>query len=480
MSPNAANAPARRRILIVEDDAIVALDLENHLRRAGYAVSGIAHSAAQALESAAQSKPDLALMDIVIKGPMDGVDAATLLYERFGVPVVYLTAYSDRATVERIKQASAYGYLVKPLQRDQLRTTIEVALVRHEMECKLKHSERSVRAIMDAVPALVGYLDRDQRYVFANGAFERWFGLPPHEVVGRTLAQVLGSQAHAREVEPFARALRGETVTFEDHDVANDKRHVQVTFTPDRSRNEVRGVYVVVSDISQRVKEDLRRRNEELTTANARLREDVEAERKRIAHALHDQMGQDLTALRVHLGRVARRWGEDPALAAIVQQMRGVVDEAGSAMRRIISDLRPLALDDLGIAAAAREIIKSVEAASGIAIDLTVEGDLDQLSPARQTALYRMLQESLTNVVRHSEATEASVRLGVAAQQARLEVSDNGRGFEAHAQRRDDAYGLAGMQDRAAQLGGVAVIRSSPGNGAAVEISLPLQPRNSS
>jgi two-component system, NarL family, sensor histidine kinase UhpB len=211
-----------------------------------------------------------------------------------------------------------------------------------------------------------------------------------------------------------------------------------------------------------------------LSESNLRLRDEIETERRRIAHALHDETGQDLTAVLLHLGRLKQRFRDDSSVTSIIDPMHNALSSAITSMRRIINDLRPLALDDLGFVAAARELIQNVEKASGVAIDLMIEGEPSLLTAAEQTNLYRTLQEALSNVVRHANATEIHVTFVCLDWTARLEVRDNGNGFDAMALNRRTSYGLLGMQERAQLLGGQFEMRSQPGEGSRICFAFPM------
>ncbi len=125
---------ANARILVVEDEAIVAKDVQSRLEGLGYAVIGIAASGEQAVSKAMETQPDLVLMDIRLKGQMDGVEAAGQIRDRFNIPVVYVTAYADDDTLRRAKITQPFGYILKPFETRELHTTIEMALYKHQLE----------------------------------------------------------------------------------------------------------------------------------------------------------------------------------------------------------------------------------------------------------------------------------------------------------------------------------------------------------
>lgn len=133
------------KILVVEDESIVAKDIQTTLRSLGYSVPAVVSSGEAAIDRAAASDLDLVLMDIVLKGEMDGVEAAEQIYENFNIPVIYLTAYADDHTLQRAKTTTPFGYILKPFEERELQTAIEIALYRHKMENKLKRTEAELR-----------------------------------------------------------------------------------------------------------------------------------------------------------------------------------------------------------------------------------------------------------------------------------------------------------------------------------------------
>ena len=135
----------KAKILVVEDESIVALDIQSQLRSLGYAVPAVVSSGAEAIRKAGETRPDLVLMDIRLKGEMDGVEAAGQIWARFGIPVFYLTAYADEDTLQRAKITGPFGYILKPFEGRELHTTIEMALYRHRSEQALRESEARLR-----------------------------------------------------------------------------------------------------------------------------------------------------------------------------------------------------------------------------------------------------------------------------------------------------------------------------------------------
>jgi len=131
-------AMRKRRIMIVEDEQLIARDIKSRLQQSGYSVVGIVSSGKDAIQKASEAKPDLVLMDIVLKGNMDGIEAAKKIRDRFDIPIIYLTAHADQSKLERAKMTEPVGYVLKPFQHKDLRFSIEIALSKHEKERKLR------------------------------------------------------------------------------------------------------------------------------------------------------------------------------------------------------------------------------------------------------------------------------------------------------------------------------------------------------
>jgi CheY-like chemotaxis protein len=131
------------KILVVEDEVIVAQDIAGRLKKLGYAVTATVSSGEEAIQKARENQPDLVLMDIVLKGDMDGVTAAEKIRTNMNVPTVFLTAYADDKTLQRAKLTDPFGYIIKPFQQNDLRVAVEIALHRHEIETKMQEALKS-------------------------------------------------------------------------------------------------------------------------------------------------------------------------------------------------------------------------------------------------------------------------------------------------------------------------------------------------
>jgi len=178
-------------VLIVEDEAIIAQNIQELLFSLDYDAFAIASSSHEALARASERCPNVVLMDIRIKGELDGIATAALLRERFDVPIIYLTAHADAATIERATKTEPYGYLVKPIKPPDLRSAIEVAHYRHSMESRARARERWFSTTMRSIADAVITVDLAGKITFLNPAAELLVGMPAKEAMGRSALEVV-------------------------------------------------------------------------------------------------------------------------------------------------------------------------------------------------------------------------------------------------------------------------------------------------
>ena len=204
-----------RKILVVEDEHIVALDIRNRLKGLGYAVPAIAHSGKQAIEKTEEHGPDLVLMDIMLKGDMDGIDTANYIHENIGIPVIYLTAYADQSTFERAKITEPYGYILKPFDERELYTSIEMALYKHEVEHKLIDREQWLSTTLKSIGDGVITTDNNENITFMNSVAESLTGWQQKEALGKNLNEVfclINAETNDDYVGPLNRVLVNNSV----------------------------------------------------------------------------------------------------------------------------------------------------------------------------------------------------------------------------------------------------------------------------
>ena len=175
------------QILVVEDESLVAKDIVNMVRGLGYSVPAVVSTGEEAIVIAEKTRPDIILMDIVLKGQIDGIEAAQHIWENFSIPVVYLTAYADEATLQRAKVTEPFGYILKPFDERELQTTIEMAFFKAQMEKKLRERERWLSTILRSIGDGVIVTDQGGGVTFMNGVAESLTGWNQAEVLEKPL-----------------------------------------------------------------------------------------------------------------------------------------------------------------------------------------------------------------------------------------------------------------------------------------------------
>lgn len=221
-------------ILIVEDEAIVAADLAGKLQQLGYEVAGIAAAGEKAITQAGSLRPQLVLMDIKLEGPMDGIEAAEVIRRRHDVPVIYLTAHSDVATLSRAKLTGPFGYILKPFEERELATQIELALYKHQAERELREQREWLRVTLTSIGDAVIAADNTGRISFVNPVAESLTGWKAEEAMGRPVTDVfriVNEQTGQTLAEPVSQVLRhSRAVALTNHAalVTKDGRLVPV------------------------------------------------------------------------------------------------------------------------------------------------------------------------------------------------------------------------------------------------------------
>jgi PAS domain S-box-containing protein len=258
---------AKARILIVEDEGIVALDIEKTLQELGFEVTDKVASADEAMKSAAANRPDLVLMDVRIRGALDGIETAELLRRDYDVPVAFLTAHGDQETVERAKRTSPSGFLLKPFKQAELYSVVEIALYRARMERVLREREQLLATTLRSIGDAVITTDGGLAVTFMNQAAESLTGWRLGDALGRPLEQVLplrDEESGAELTGAFTKALfcrtkqhiAAATLASKDGSV----HHVQDSVAPILDGTALHGTVVVVTDVT--AKRDLSRQLE--------------------------------------------------------------------------------------------------------------------------------------------------------------------------------------------------------------------------
>lgn len=337
-------------IFVVEDDAIICEDLRRTLERLGYVVCGTARSGVEAVLAIEQHRPNLVLMDIKLGGRVDGIQTTVTIRKRWNLPVIYLTSHSDEATLSRAKETGPHGYLLKPFNERDLRTAIEVALRKHELELKLLERERWFATTLESVGDAVIATDREGQITFMNAVAEKVTGWTRQDAKGKRLNEVL------KVVDTSGRHL------LTTHDPANDDEFKVELPTGARLKDRggtskelddsiapildelgnVLGSVVVFRDITER------KRLEQRLAASERLAS-ISAMAAGMAHEINTPLSGTLGNVEFALRRLEGIRDEARALQpggpvhqAVTEAIEALSDanRAGGRVRSIVTDLK--------------------------------------------------------------------------------------------------------------------------------------------
>ena len=509
----ADSAPSAPSILIVEDEALVAADIEARLERMGYRVAGQAQTSEEAIQQTVEHRPDLILMDINLGRGGDGVATAQALRPHRDVPVVFLTANSDPATVERATRAGPFGYILKPFKDREIEIAIQLALAKHEMEHRLRLSERRFIATVSGLADGVIAADPAGKVTFLNPAAERLTGWPLAEAVGRELREVFpalhpetretdtaffsaflhvcNSEAVIREAVLRARAGAESFIEYRAAYLYDDRRRFS-------------GAVISITDVTERRQagERLAHSQRELQKAHEHLLHKHE-ELQGFYHSVSHEVKTPLTSPREFVSLVLE--GLAGPVTETQQEYLSIAQESCDQMRTYINDMLDVTRLDTGKvhvefqpaslgALAQRFVTRFAPAAArkGVALECVVAPNLPLL-PLDESRIGQVLTNLLSNALKFTpEAGRITVSVTAAARGClELAVADTGRGIapEHHDRifdrlyqvEREDASSREGLglglhicRELTRLHGGTIRVESKVGTGSAFIVSLPI------
>jgi len=375
----------KMKILITEDESIVAMHLESKLQKLRYEVTSIVDSGEATIKSVIANQPDLVLMDIRIKGEMDGIDTAHILKNRFNIPVIFLTAHTDKKTIIRAKMAEPYGYLLKPFEEKELSSAIEIACYKHKTEQELKENREALKR--------------------SN-----------------------------KELE-------------------------------DRVRERTLELYVANEQL----------KNEQHKRLSAII-DGQEIERRRLSRELHDGLGSLLTAVKLNVGKLNKSANLTESSKATLNDIKALMDNTITAVRKISYDLMPSVLIDFGVNAAIKKLASQLDNSSNTNVTFHTRGVTKRLQQDIEIGLFRIAQEAVNNAIKHSNAQEIRIRLIQRNDLLKLVVKDNGKGFNVkklfNNSKSTSGNGLHNMHERAALLNGKLIIDSVGHKGTLITLEI--------
>lgn len=346
----------------------------------------------------------------------------------------------------------------------------ELSNYAQDLERQVRKRTREIASIFKYTPAVVFLKDTKGHYLLVNPRFEELFGIRQEEVKGKTdhdlLPKAIADQLRANDI----RVLTGERSLQVEERISHKERvytYLSVKFPLCDEFGQVSGLCGISTDITaiKAVQEQLKRLSGSIMT-------NQEQERALIARELHDELGQSLTALHMDCKWMhARMADKDPKAASRAQNMCGLIDKTVEEVRGIAMRLRPGVLDRLGLVDALEWYTSDFEKRTGVTCIFERDG-VARINDTVATAAYRIAQEALTNVARHSGASCVSVVLQKEEDMLKLSIMDNGRGFDPEALSEIEGLGVLGMRERASLVGGDLLIQSAAGQGAHVQLKV--------
>ncbi|MGF6697275.1 two-component system sensor histidine kinase UhpB [Paraburkholderia sp. MM5496-R1] len=481
------NALAEIEILLVEDSPTDALLISETLTDVLDFQHRLAHTEclSDALARTQTSHFDVVLLDLGLPDAQ-GLDTFRTFHRQAPeLPVLVLTGLDDLSVGLLAIQDGAQDYLSKREMRpSELSRVIRYAIERHRAAMALKESEERFQLAISGATAGLWDWNLQTDAIYLSPHFKEILGYAGDELPNRT--QLLLESIHPDDIDRVKTSLAAHLERKRAYDVEYRLRTRSGEFQWIHSRgqalwNGAGEPYRMVGwimDVTDRKRSDeaLRESREELQHLSANIQHVREEEKTRIARELHDDLGQQLAALKIEVARIENR--AEAAMTALADADLGtiyaLIDQLVGSVRRIAADLRPAMLDDLGLIPAIEWFSDQFSARHGVRVIRHIGADDIDFNGESASAVFRVVQEAMTNVARHSGATEVTLKIVRDGPNCIVSIIDNGRGCLSDRRPARNSFGLLGMRERAVALGGELRIRTAPEQGFALSLSLPL------
>ena len=446
-------------VLVVEDEAIVARDIQMRLRDLGYLVPAIAHTGNEAVILAEEVVPDLILMDINLSGKMDGIEAAAIIREQRDIPVIYLTAYTDQETVQRAKITVPMGYLVKPFQDRDLKIAIEMAIYRGHLERQLSDSERRFRQMCELLPQCLCELDEAGNITYANKAGLEMFGYLTVDLQkGLNILDLLVEDDHSRLKKEMQQILEGQKLNSTEFTaIRQDGTLFPIVIYPGPivQARRICGILAIAVDITDEKQAELER---------ARLKALEEADRLKtillasVSHELRTPLAS-IKGLASTLIQPDVVWNDETQLEFLrdichsVDRLTRIVDDL-IGMSQLEAGTMKLDIRRSTLSCILAQISRQIEAATGEhEFEIHVPSDLPSIR-ADEVRIGQVITNLIANAVAYSDkGTKITLQADLAEGRLKIDVTDTGIGIPREA--------LASVFDRFQRLENAAVRRRS-------------------
>lgn len=445
------------KILVAEDSLIVNQHIRRALESGGHEVVS-AFSGAEAVASANEHSPDLILMDIMMESSSDGIDAAMEIKETIDIPIIFLTALTDEPTLKKAKISQPYGYVVKPFNEAELLSNIDVALYKAEAERAIKENSELFQAVINSIDHFFILVDDENLIKYTNPVAEKYLDMSFNNLVNKDADDFLRINI-GQHFHPVSKFLENEFPIPEEFQVEG----LETTF----GDCDVKEVllkepcrFIFFKDIGERVRH--RKIQEELKIRRVSLLiEGQENERERIARDLHDGVGQlanvvKMTAKKLQVG----------------SELTDSIDVFLDEMRKVTEGLLPLRLNDFPLDVCLNALVEQVDKSSDIEFSFS-SSDVPEVSMNDKINIYRVTQEAVSNILKHSGAKKAFVQVHGFDNHLQLTIEDDGVGFDKDQSQETSHHGMQNILFRSEVMNGSCDIESSKGRGTFISLTIP-------
>lgn len=401
--------------------------------------------------------------------------------DKFGNEIIILASVNVINIGEKIK-----GYVA--VHRDiTIRKKLEAQLrifnkdlsrLVEEKTAEIKKSEEKYRSLIEQAADAIALFDDNNRILDINESATQLLGYTRDELCKMSLTHVLSPPELSTNPIRFDLLEKGESTIKPRRMIRKDGTVVE---TEVHAKKLSDGSYLaLIRDLTERKKAEveLQQSYDAIRDLVSHLQDIREEERLRIAQEIHDELGQQLTVMKMDVSWLDKKLGEgNPQVRERTEGLKNMLDTTVKTVRRIASELRPSILDDMGLAVAIEWHINEMQKRTGIQIDFETSKEEMNLPDAIKIGVFRIVQESLTNVARYAKAESVKIKLDRRPESLHLFIRDDGIGFDQSRIAVKKTLGILGMKERAAKLGGNLQISSSPGKGTSISVEIPVRPQ---
>lgn len=383
--------------------------------------------------------------------------------------------FFDKEEVAVLEEAAGdLSFALEVFEKEKLRQKAEALVIA---------SEKRYHTLTEVSPVGIFYTDETGYTTYVNRRWCQITGLSAEQALGYGWLNAVHEEDRERLLHGWREATQLERLSISEYRYIRPNGKVVWVMgqaTPERNaKNEVIGYVGTTTDITEQkmADEEIRQMNTELQNLSGYLLRVRDEERRRISREIHDELGQQLTAIKMDVAWINKKISpESGDMKERIEDILQLIDACNRSIRRILTELRPMALDDQDLAEALQWLGKQFTTHTSIPVDFNLEGEQMELAEELSTCIFRICQEALTNITRHADCKHVLLQLLFTKDSIGLIVTDDGLGFDKLAVKNKHSFGLLGMRERVRSLGGEFDIHSSPGNGTKIQVTLPVNP----